>query len=164
MSAITSSRTSRVLIDSALDDPGEFLKKNPDIVPSRRHLVPTNINPEQVLRVVNIDGYKLVLWDTYRSDSHYKLGYKFVDKNGQTLFQGEDYGLPRGIAIDSDESVSGLLNFLTLKPGDTDAEYFKDYTARQMEFAENEAEELRIYCDDENPVKFRDMPGYEHDQ
>jgi hypothetical protein len=38
-------------------------------------------------------------------------------------------------ADDSLETVASLLTFLTLRPGDTDADYFAGYTPAQMEWA-----------------------------
>lgn len=43
-------------------------------------------------------------------------------------------------AIDSDEPLRSLLGFLTLRPGDTDSEYFANYTPRQWEFVNSDAE------------------------
>ncbi len=45
-------------------------------------------------------------------------------------------------AVDSDEAVNALMGFLTLKPGDTDADFFQSYSSAQMEFAESYAEYL----------------------
>jgi hypothetical protein len=45
-------------------------------------------------------------------------------------------------AIDSDKAVGSLMGFLTLRPGDTDSEYFESYTPEQMHFAETHAEAL----------------------
>lgn len=58
------------------------------------------------------------------------------------LFEGEDLGCSPMHAIDSDESVAALMGFLTLRPGDTDAEYFENYTPEQMEFCQQHAESL----------------------
>ncbi len=45
-------------------------------------------------------------------------------------------------AIDSDESVKGLMGFLCLQPGDVEDDYFADYTQAQHDFAEQYAEAL----------------------
>ena len=73
------------------------------------------------------------------------LGYRLnqVDGNRRwTLFEGEDFGCSPLHAIDSDETIAALLGFLTLRPGDTDSEYFADYTPRQLEFCDQHAEAL----------------------
>jgi hypothetical protein len=105
---------------------------------------------KDVLRHVALDdtGYTLVVWDTHRQDQMGKsiLGYAFYEPGeDEPLFEGEDFGASPMDAIDSDETLRGLLGFLTLRPGDTDREYFESYTPRQMEFAESEAEELQMF-------------------
>ena len=73
------------------------------------------------------------------------LAYEFRTPSGEVLFEGADYGCAPGHAIDSDDALRGLLGFLTLKPGDTDADYFTDYTEAQRAFAEGDAEELQMW-------------------
>ncbi len=75
-----------------------------------------------------------------------------------TLFEGEDYGCSPCHAIDSNESVIGIMEFLTLKPGDTDSEYFADYTPVQLEFCQQHTEALGCelhnrFCDENGRVK-----------
>jgi hypothetical protein len=62
--------------------------------------------------------------------------------DGAVLFEGEDYFSSPMHSIDSDETVEDILCFLTLRPGDTDEEYFKDYTPEQMEYCQQHAEAL----------------------
>lgn len=58
------------------------------------------------------------------------------------LFAGNDfYGSPLH-ASDSDESTAALMSFLTARPGDTDEEYFENYTSEQIEYCEQHAEAL----------------------
>jgi hypothetical protein len=93
-------------------------------------------------------GYVLVLWDTHNVDRMGKsiLGYAFYAPDEEApLFEGEDYGASPMHAIDSDESVRGLIGFLTLRPGDTDREYFSGYTERQLDFARGDAEGLQEF-------------------
>jgi hypothetical protein len=45
-------------------------------------------------------------------------------------------------ADDSDETVRGLMGFLTLRPGDTDDEYFENYTKAQRRYCDMHAEDL----------------------
>lgn len=73
-----------------------------------------------------------------------KIGYKLF--SGKTLiFQGEDFGPSPMHAIDSDAAAYALLGFLTLKPCDTDREYFDDYTPAQMEWCQSdEAERIGL--------------------
>ncbi len=102
---------------------------------------------DQELRHVNLDGYTLKTWDTYRTDRMGKstLGYTFRKPDGAILFEGEDFHVGMSTAIDSDEALRSLLGFLTLAPGDTDAEYFEKYTPAQLAFAEGPAEDLQTW-------------------
>ncbi len=93
-------------------------------------------------------GYRLVLWDTHRTGEHGKsiLGYEFFEPgDSEPLFTGEDFNVPPSDVVDSDETLRSLLGFLTLRPGDTDREYFDAYTPRQMAFAKGDAEELAMF-------------------
>lgn len=92
------------------------------------------------------NAYELKTYDIGKTDSmgKYMVGYELAGPNG-LLFEGEDFACSPMHAIDSDESVAGLLGFLTLRPGDTDADYFAEYTPEQMAFARGDAEQLQ--CD-----------------
>jgi hypothetical protein len=92
--------------------------------------------------------YDLRIWDSGRTDHMGKtiLRYEFRDPRGYMLFSGSDFGCSPMDAIDSDETIGALLGFLTLRPGDTDREYFASYTRDQMAFAESsDAEYLQMY-------------------
>ena len=93
--------------------------------------------------------YSLRLWDTHRRDNYGKcvLGYRFRFK-GEVIFEGEDYSPGVSMGIDSLESVYGLLGFLSVQDGDVDADYFKNYTPRQLEFARLEGERLGLLVSD----------------
>jgi len=65
-------------------------------------------------------------------------------RDGRLIFSGADYGCPTHQAIDSDHCVEGIMGFLTLRPGDTDSDYFAGYTPEQVEFAETHAEALSL--------------------
>lgn len=72
-----------------------------------------------------------------------KLGYEF--KYGRkVIFTGKDYRPSPLHAIDSLDSVYGLLSFLSCQPGDTDEEYFADYTLEQTEFVKAHGETLSM--------------------
>jgi hypothetical protein len=106
------------------------------------------------LRVVVLNPYRrgegpyfsLVTWDAGK-DRHNKwmLGYRLAmyENNRRTiLFQGEDFGCSPLHAIDSDAAVRGIMTFLTLCPGDTDREYFQNYTQEQLDYCAQHAEAL----------------------
>ena len=65
-----------------------------------------------------------------------------------TLFDGVDFCCSPLSAIDSDDTVAAVMGFLTLRPGDTDEEYFDDYTDTQRQYCEEHAESLagEVYC------------------
>lgn len=67
------------------------------------------------------------------------IGYRLVSQ-GKVIFEGRDYYAHCDAA--SNAAVEGIMGFLTLKPGDTDPEYFAKYTPEQTAFAEQHAEHL----------------------
>jgi len=119
----------------------------------------------QMLRKVRLEASKdrpfiLELWDTLQREGgafgRCFLGYRLTGPEG-VVFEGEDYSPGASTAIDSDESLRGLLGFLTLRPGDTDTGHFENYTPEQIFFTEQDAEYLSIYADEENPEPFEGM-------
>ncbi len=99
--------------------------------------------------------FRLVTWDTGRTGfgGKYLIGYRLTIHDRYTgpgcapsclavLFEGEDFGCSPLHAIDSDAAVASLMAFLTLRPGDTDAEYFEDYTPAQLAYCSEHAEAL----------------------
>lgn len=101
------------------------------------------------LRKVDVDGYTLTTFDTGRTDRLGKtiLRYVFEKGNGKgdVIFEGEDFACSPCHAIDADETLRALMCFLTLRPGDTDRDYFDNYTPRQWEFVHSDAESLSIF-------------------
>lgn len=100
-------------------------------------------------------SFGLIVWDTGRVDTRHLtgksvLGYRLTQCTPcanktfavRTLFEGEDFACSPMCVIDSDECVASLMGFLTLRPGDTDAEYFANYTEAQLDFASQHAEAL----------------------
>ena len=75
-----------------------------------------------------------------------RIGYLFTMRSTagitSTLFEGEDFRCSPLHAHDSNETVKSLMTFLTLRPGDTDAEYFAKYTPEQLEYCGEHAEAL----------------------
>ena len=118
----------------------------------------------ELIRTVRFTPYRkgmgprftLRLYDIGRTDRLGKdvVGYELLQTspkaNGRTrntmLFQGEDFACSPLHAIDSDACVESLMGFLTLKKGDTDKEYFDNYTPGQLAFSEEHAESLEIEC------------------
>lgn len=102
-----------------------------------------------LLRRVELDGtgWILTLYATDRVDwrGQTRLAYWFGKRGQEPVFVGSDFAGSPIHADDSDETLRGLLGFLTLRPGDTDSEYFEGYTADQLDFAETEAEYLALW-------------------
>lgn len=127
--------------------------------------VPKRVSADQILREVQIgvngDTYRLVLWDTYRqrgtlghSELGYALSYERAGSGEEVLiFLGEDYGCPQHRSVDADETIHDLLGFLSLKEGDTDAEYFSNYTPEQLEWRDNCAEDLSMWLMDAESMR-----------
>jgi hypothetical protein len=88
--------------------------------------------------------FRLTMWDTGTYDHRgcTRIAYQLREVGGPVIFAGEDFSGSPMHADDSDATVAGLLGFLTLKPGDTDADYFADYTPEQRAFCEAHAEVL----------------------
>lgn len=111
-----------------------------------------DITEEQHLRHVQFpNGCTLRTWDAYSrcNTGQRKIGYEFKSSAGEVIFRGEDIGVASSDAIDSDAATWGAVGWFTLKPGDTDSEFFDDYTPAQLEWCESsEAEELSLFVYD----------------
>ena len=97
----------------------------------------------ELIRTWENTPFKLELFDTQQilNQPQHQLAYKFYCK-GSLIFEGNDYGCSPMHSIDGDESVAGLLGFLALREGDTEDDYFKDYTQLQLDFADEFGEDL----------------------
>lgn len=89
--------------------------------------------------------FTLELYDVNCHDSagRWGVGYR-LKMGGETVFEcltAKDavYGHH---SVDGDEAVKNVMGWLTLRPGDTDADYFTGYTEPQKRFAEEHAEAL----------------------
>lgn len=85
----------------------------------------------------------------------------------EVLFDGNDYKPSPLHSIDSLDSAINLLGFLTVQKGDTDDEYFKNYTANQLEWSESFAcEQLKglisdfEYEDKSDPIYHQNAVEY----
>lgn len=88
--------------------------------------------------------FTLKMRDTGRRDwrGQTLIGYELRGTGLGVIFAGEDFAGSPMHADDSDECVASLMTFLTLRPGDTDAEYFAGYTDAQRAFCDAHAEAL----------------------
>lgn len=78
------------------------------------------------------DVYEYALWDHEWED-------------GKKIFHGHDFASPAMAGYTDDWKIANLLGFLSLKEGDTDDEYFKNYTEDQLTWRDARAEDLSIY-------------------
>lgn len=126
---------------------------------------PAAHDASDVLRHVRLEsGHVLRTYDTHRTrGGRTCIGYTFSDPSGAVLFAGEDFRPSPMHADDSDATLRGLLGFLTLRPGDTDAEYFADYTPAQLAFAASDTCQLLafIYSDDPSIIGSENAGGFE---
>jgi len=89
-----------------------------------------------LLRTLRLNGTTLRIWDTFNRDSFGKSILRYEFKVGRNvLFTGSDFHCAPSVSIDSLECAYSLLSFITLRPGDTDKEYFEEYTEEQLEWA-----------------------------
>lgn len=113
------------------------------------------IPQEQILRRVRFAPYTkgcgprfaLTIWSTNRTDWRGQtcLGYRLTMTKGKkrmTLFTGTDFAGSPLHADDSDATIAAIMGFLTVCPGDAEADYFKDYTPMQLDYCAQHAEVL----------------------
>jgi len=99
----------------------------------------------EAIRTWQAGRFRLELFDTGRQDwrGQGRLAYTFTD-GGKVIFEGSDFcGSPLH-ADDSDQTLAALLGFLSLRPGNTDREYFDNYTPEQLDWARANCEELSL--------------------
>ena len=86
--------------------------------------------------------------------SHYDYALFIDDK---LIFSGNDYSPSPMSGPYSLDSLLGLLSFLTVKPGDTDDEYFEKYTQDQLDFTDSQiCEDLSLLGYDSDNGEFED--------
>jgi len=91
--------------------------------------------------------FTLHLWRV--DHPYYNMGYKLLmhlEGKTITLFHGEDFRLSSLYSPGDDDSVREIMSFLCLRPGDTDPDHFNQYTAIQLLFCRDYAENLLWEC------------------
>lgn len=113
-----------------------------------------------LLRHVRIDGFELTTTATSRCDwrGQSYIAYELASPEGAVIFEGSDFAGSPMHSDDSDDTLRSLLGFLTLRLGDTDREYFENYTPEQIAFRDGPAESLSMWASDDGP-EFEDVPG-----
>lgn len=134
----------------------------------------TTPTAENVLRYVGFDDFKLLLWDSGETTEGHALGrtkifLKFWHNDAE-IFSSPAFGwitVGAGVAIDSDRAVRDAIDWISLKPGDTDLEHFENYTEAQIEWVQAHSDELYFWghailegmADDEDfvPYEFQEL-------
>jgi hypothetical protein len=94
------------------------------------------------------DGYALYYRENYSTrKASSKIMYVFYYQ-GKIIFQGTEFELSPLHKVGSKECTNHLLSFISLKPGDTDEDWFNSYTSEQLEFVTKHGEELSILAHD----------------
>lgn len=96
------------------------------------------------LRVWCDAGFVLAMWKHSYRDGRTYIRYKLWD-SGRLIFRGTDYSPSPMHCIDGDLSVAGLLAFLSVGKGDTDSDYFREYTRAQIEWRDSARREELSY-------------------
>ena len=70
-----------------------------------------------------------------------KTAYQLIAPDGKVVFSGNDLGCSPMHKPEGKDNAIALLGFLTLKPGDTDDDYFEKYTSIQLKWCKSDASE-----------------------
>lgn len=106
---------------------------------------------QYLIKTWRYNRFTVKLYDQGKEiDDRVYLSYEFLDQ-GKLIFQGSDFSPSPLYTIDSIKTIYALLSFLTLQMGDTDQEYFDNYTFEQLNWIQSDrAEDLRSFlCDKE---------------
>jgi len=103
------------------------------------------------LRTLVRDGFELRIFDTGRSSRqgkivlHYQLfDRRFEDGGIEPIFEGSDFFVSPLHAPDEDSTLATLLGFLSYEQGNIEADYFGDYTPRQIAWRDERASDLSL--------------------
>jgi hypothetical protein len=98
--------------------------------------------------------FRLKVWDTGLTEltngskrwihgfTKYKLAYELSMHQGRKTVLFKGFCASPLHTINSDATMLSIMDLLTLRPGDTDKEYFAKYTPEQLEFCARHAEAL----------------------
>jgi len=91
-----------------------------------------------LIKIWRQNGFTLRLWDTNSQDYRGQTRLDYELKDGRRIiFSGGDFCGSPPYADDSRPTIACLLSFLILQPGDTDKEYFEDYTPLQLDWCQS---------------------------
>lgn len=95
------------------------------------------------------EAHLLELWPNGRTaEGRIRWLYRLSRRN-RTIFFATDISSPTGTVLSTNTLISSattVLGYLTLRPGDTDADYFDTCTPAQIAWRDSYAEELALYA------------------
>lgn len=97
---------------------------------------------DETFTLYNGTSYRLVIStvDSPYYSSRTTLAYRLTREETE-LFTGSDFGVPDSMSIDGDVTFLTLVQLLCAR-GSVDSDYFRSYTELQLEFMQNEADDL----------------------
>src|SRR4051794_15616928 len=105
------------------------------------------MEPMRVWEDVHGHGFRVEMFDNPdRVFGKWKVPFKFRHK-GRLIFESYVGASPLH-STDGAETLAAILTFCSLRPGDTDAEFFADYTPRQLAWCRRWGETLGMYAED----------------
>jgi hypothetical protein len=112
------------------------------------------------VKTTNESGAPVIVVRAYDNNARLHGSHSRVDievrQGGKVIFPlGQLYvGIPGGHSTDGTYAMNAVLDCVAMKPGDTDAEYFIDYTIAQLDWAREHSDSLNMerhyrYCNDD---------------
>jgi len=101
---------------------------------------------ENLLSTLIMRKLKIACYTFYTGGDHVRYSFWW---NGKELFSGKDFKPSILYGIDSLVAMAGLLGRFAVQEGDTDKDYFKNYTPLQIEWSNSaECDHLKEYIND----------------
>ncbi len=92
------------------------------------------------------EGFCLELYKTKRTTNGKNI-VKYILKDKRSEIFNKEFCCSPLHLIDSDETVASVIGWCSLKPGDTDKEFFDNYSPRQISWMQERAELLSYYSE-----------------
>lgn len=95
----------------------------------------------RLMAAYNLDGQHVIHVSLHNRTNEGRLVWRYVlTCDDVVIFDGIDFST--GSTDTYGGAARGVLGFLTLRPGDADSEYFAGYTAEQVAWRDEHAEDL----------------------
>lgn len=92
-----------------------------------------------------VDEHLVELFDEGTKGGRPSLGFR-VHTDDTLVWQGHEFTPSGGVEPASTEAVAELLTWVTLRPGDTDDEFFDGHTAEQHDWLARHADDLSAFA------------------